>query len=77
MIRERFLRRPVWEAKLRRWGCKPAENVVSILKTAEVWAGPRGVFIVPLEGHDTCDFWRIKRLAEWYGEPPPDISEAD
>ncbi len=78
MIRERFLRRPVWEAKLRRWGCEPAPaNVHSILRTAEVWTGPRGTFTVPLEAHDCCDFWAIQRFAMWYGEPPPDPSEAD
>lgn len=69
MIRDKFLRRHEWEAKLRRWGCKPLDGLTR-LNTAEWWKGPRGVFTVPVEGHDTCDFWAINRLAEWYGERP-------
>lgn len=64
---EPFLLRYQWERKLRSWGCEPLQGL-GRLNTAEWWKGPRGVFTVPVEENDRCEFWAIKRLAEWYGE---------
>lgn len=69
MIRDKFLPRPEWEAKLKRWGCTPLAGLGK-LNTAEWWKGPRGVFTVPIEADGSCDFWAIQRIAEWYGERP-------
>lgn len=71
MIRDRFLERTEWEAKLRRWRCEPLAGKTR-LNTAEWWKGPHGYpFTVPIEDEDgRCDFWAIQKLCEQYGEKP-------
>ena len=63
MIRDRFLERPEWEAKLRRWGCAPLEGKGPV-NTAEWWRGPEGFpFVVPIEDETgKSDIWAIQEL---------------
>ena len=69
MIREPFLLRYQWEAKLRRWGCQPLAGLTK-LNTAEWWKGPRGLFTVAVEDDGTCEFWSIQKIAALHGTRP-------
>jgi hypothetical protein len=64
MIAVRFLHRPEWEAKLRRYGCKPLPGKTP-LNTAEWWQMPWGrqpPFTVPIEADGRCDEAAIQRI---------------
>jgi len=69
VIANRLLSRVDWEAKLRRWHCRPLEGK-GPLNTAEWWTGPGGPFTVPTEGEDQCEFWALQRLCRVFGLPP-------
>jgi hypothetical protein len=69
VIREPTLSRKEWEAKLRRWGCKPLEGKGE-LNTAEWWIGKLGPFTVPVNDDGRCDFWAIQKIAQQQGIPP-------
>jgi len=72
----RFLSRSQWEAKLRRWGCRPMEGK-GRLNTAEWWIGASGApFTVPVEGDDDrCDFWALWRLCQVFGQHPSELDD--
>jgi hypothetical protein len=73
VIPNRLLARAAWEAKLRRWGCKPLEGK-GALNTAEWWIGKQGPFTVPIEGDDDrCEFWALKRLCDIHGIHPSEL----
>ena len=70
MIASRLLSRAQWEAKLRRWGCRPMQGKTH-LNTAEWWIGDHGPFTVPIEGQDdSCEFWAMQRICNDNGHPP-------
>jgi len=68
----RLLSRAEWEAKLRRYGCAPAEGLGK-LNTAEWWRPADGgyPFTVPADEDGKCEFWAINRICEDFGRPPP------
>ena len=74
MIANRLLSRKEWEAKLRRWKCKPLEGKGQ-LNTAEWWIGTQGgPFTVPVEGDDDrCEFWALQRICRERGQPPSEL----
>lgn len=74
----KFLSRTQWEAKLRRWGCRPLEGKTP-LNTAEWWLGPKGdyPFTVPTQNDGTCDFWAIWKLCENFGRSPHDDMDTE
>ena len=75
MIANRLLSREEWEAKLRRWHCRPLEGM-GPLNTADWWVGPKGgPFTVPIEGDDQCEFWALQRICRDFGFPPGNLEE--
>jgi hypothetical protein len=78
VIANRLLSREEWEAKLRRWHCRPLEGK-GPLNTAEWWIGSKGgPFTVPIEGEDDrCEFWALQRICRDFGFPPQDLEEED
>lgn len=66
MLRNKFLQRHEWEAKLRRNGCKPLSGKPK-LATAEWWEAPGNQpFTVPVEEDGRSEFWAIDRLLKIY-----------
>jgi hypothetical protein len=62
MVTVRFLHKPEWEAKLRKYKCEPLSGK-GLLNTAEWWKTPWGsLFIVPAEADGRCDEWAFQRL---------------
>jgi hypothetical protein len=78
VIANRLLSREEWEAKLRRWHCRPLEGK-GPLNTAEWWIGSKGgLFTVPIEGEDDrCEFWALQRICRDFGFPPQELEEED
>jgi hypothetical protein len=76
VIANRLLSREEWEAKLKRWNCRPLEGK-GPLNTAEWWIGPKGgPFTVPIEGEDDrCEFWALQRICRDLGYAPEDWDE--
>jgi hypothetical protein len=75
MIAVRRLPRDEWEARLRRYKCKPLLGK-GPLNTAEWWQMPWGTpFTVPVEAEGYCDEWAIQRLIlDLVKVAPPDWS---
>lgn len=69
MIREPYLSRKEWEAKLRRWGCSPLEGKGK-LNTAEWWRSDKGLFTVPVDADGRCEFWALQKLCQQFGFKP-------
>lgn len=65
MLADKYLSRDVWEAKLRRYGCKPYDGDPR-LATAEWWIAPGGLFTVPVEQDGRCEFWAIQKLIDQF-----------
>ena len=74
MIAVRLLPRETWEARLKRYKCKPLEGKGQ-LNTAEWWQMPWGTpFPVPIEDDASCEEWALQKvILDIVSLAPPDF----